>query len=49
MISKLLIKISILGFSGVGLLLFTNHPGLAIKIIYYIFLILLGGVLLYEK
>lgn len=49
MISKLLIKISILGFLTIGILLLTSHPGYAIKITNFIFILLLGGMLLYEK
>lgn len=48
MLSKLLLTISILGFFGVGLLLFTNHPGFAIKTSNYLFFILIAGVIASE-
>ncbi|MFC1625516.1 hypothetical protein ACFL1Q_00540 [Patescibacteria group bacterium] len=43
-IGKVLISVSLLGLVVVGVLLLTNHPGFAIKITNYIFLLLLIGV-----
>lgn len=48
MIIKSLLKISLLGFLGVGGLLLTNHPGFAIKVTNYLFFLLLVGIT-YEK
>jgi len=41
-------KIALLGFVAVGVLLFTNHWGMAIKITNYLYFLLLGLVI-YEK
>jgi len=48
MIFKLSIAVSIIGFLIVGLLLYTNHAGFAIKIVNYLFLVLFT-ILIYEK
>ncbi|EKD94492.1 MAG: hypothetical protein ACD_26C00034G0027 [uncultured bacterium] len=45
---KLLVTMSLFGFLCVGGLLLTNHPGFAIRIINYLFFIILIGVI-YEK
>lgn len=47
-ISKILIGLSFFGFLIIGFLLLTNHPGVAMKIINYIFFLLLA-IITYEK
>lgn len=48
MILKLFLIVALLGFVGIGILLFTNHPGFAIKICNYLFFVILIT-LFYEK
>jgi hypothetical protein len=47
-IGKIILAVGLTGFLGIGMLLFTNHWGLAIKITNYLYFLLLVGVG-YEK
>lgn len=44
-IGKIILTVGLVGFLGIGILLFTNHWGFAIKITAYLYFILSVGVI----